>query len=132
MESWYLPITIVPGIGLLILSTSNLIVSLNEELERLFEDIDEYQQLIDLKLLQMRLLTYSLSGLYLSTAFLVLSGLFSFSRKIDVIAFGNAASILLLTGVTLIFLSLIILIVYSAKAVNIRRAHFYKCLLEEK
>lgn len=35
MENWYLPITIVPGVGLLILSTSNLMVILSDELNGL-------------------------------------------------------------------------------------------------
>ena len=81
MDTWYLPITILPGIGLLILSTTNLIISLNEELERLLKEADEFQVLINRKLSQMRLLTYGMAGLYISTALMVLSGLISFSRE---------------------------------------------------
>ena len=132
MEAWYLPITIIPGIGLLILSTSNLIISLNEELERLLKDADEFQLLIDRKLSQMKLLTYSLAGLYLSTALLVLSGLLSFSKRYEEGIFSSSASVSLITGVTLIFISLIILILYSVRAVTIRRAHFDECLMKEK
>ncbi|MCH2451347.1 MAG: hypothetical protein MK198_14565 [Gracilimonas sp.] len=132
MEAWYLPITIIPGIGLLILSTSNLIISLNEELEGLLKDADEFQLLIDRKLSQMKLLTYSLAGLYLSTALLVLSGLLSFSKRYEEGIFSSSASVSLITGVTLIFISLIILILYSVRAVTIRRAHFDECLMKEK
>ena len=32
---WYIPITILPGIGLIILSTSNVVLELNREIERL-------------------------------------------------------------------------------------------------
>jgi hypothetical protein len=74
MNTWYLPITILPGIGLLIISTSSLIVSLNNELERLLEEAKTNELLIQKKLSQMRLLTYSMSGFYVSTAMMVLSG----------------------------------------------------------
>lgn len=131
METWYLPITILPGIGLLILSATHLIVSLNEELERLLQDADEFRILIDQKLSQMRLLTFGMSGLYMSTALMVLSGLISFSSRFDIVISGKAGSIVLLTGVGFIFLSLIFLVIYSAKAVGIRRAHFDDCLINE-
>ena len=117
---------------MLILSTYNLIISLNEELERLLKDADEFQLLIDRKLSQMKLLTYSLAGLYLSTALLVLSGLLSFSKRYEEGIFSSSASVSLITGVTLIFISLIILILYSVRAVTIRRAHFDECLMKEK
>lgn len=131
MDTWYLPITILPGIGLLILSTSNLIVSLNEELERLLKGADEFQVLIDRKLTQMRLLTFGMSGLYISTALMVLSGLISFIKQFQSIFFDGFSSLVLIAGVAFIFLSLIILIIYSAKAVTIRRAHFDDCLLKK-
>jgi len=44
MEKWYLPITILPGIGLLIISTSNLTVSLNEEMEELLKEAVNFEQ----------------------------------------------------------------------------------------
>lgn len=132
METWYLPITILPGIGLLILSTSNLIISLNEEMERLLFVADKFQILINRKLSQMRLLTYGLSGLYFSTALMVLSGIVSFSNRSDLNAVGMTGSVVLLAGVGFIFLSLIILIIYSARAVTIRRAHFDDCLMNKK
>ena len=132
METWYLPITILPGIGLLILSTSRLIISLNEELERLLINANTLQQLIDQKLSQMRLLTYAMSGLYISTALMVLSGLVSFFSHNRHDFFGGFSSFVLISGVGVILLSLIILVIYSARAVSIRRSHFNNCLLERK
>jgi len=132
MDTWYLPITILPGIGLLILSTTNLIISLNEELERLLKEADEFQVLINRKLSQMRLLTYGMAGLYISTALMVLSGLISFSREFQPTGFSGIGSWVLMAGVTFVFLSLIILISYSAKAVYIRQAHFDDCLVKGK
>ncbi|MDR9410250.1 MAG: hypothetical protein RI573_15515 [Balneolaceae bacterium] len=123
MNTWYLPITILPGIGLLIISTSTLIVSLNEELERLLTEANINERLIHQKLSQMKLLTYSMTGFYISTALMVLSGLVSFSS----VSLGIGSAILI-SGVFFIFLSLIILVVYSVRAVKIRHLHFDECL----
>ncbi|MDR9366053.1 MAG: hypothetical protein RI575_11980 [Balneolaceae bacterium] len=123
MNTWYLPITILPGIGLLIISTSTLIVSLNEELERLLTEANINERLIHQKLSQMKLLTYSMTGFYISIALMVLSGLVSFSS----VSLGIGSAILI-SGVFFIFLSLIILVVYSVRAVKIRHLHFDECL----
>src|SRR6056297_1900878 len=128
METWYLPITIIPGIGLLILSTTHLIVSLNNEMETLLEEAGLNQSLMQQKLSQMKLLTYSMSGFYVSTALMVLSGLVSFSLKFEVNTSGNFGSSILFGGVAFIFVSLLTLIIYSVRAVRIRRTHFEQCL----
>lgn len=130
MEKWYLPITILPGIGLLILSTSNLVVSLNEEIEELLKEAVNFEQLISRKLEQMRLLTLGLAGLYISTALMVLSGLVSLTQNHtrQLGEFWGLA--ILLLGVVLIFASLLTLIIYSVKAVSIRQEHFDQCLLD--
>jgi|SRR6056297_857055 len=132
METWYLPITIIPGIGLLILSTTHLIVSLNNEMETLLEEAGLNQSLMQQKLSQMKLLTYSMSGFYISTALMVLSGLVSFSQQFEVNALVNFSSSILLAGVALIFISLLILILYSIRAVKIRRMHFEQCLTNQE
>jgi len=132
METWYLPITIIPGIGLLILSTTHLIVSLNNEMETLLEEAGLNQSLMQQKLSQMKLLTYSMSGFYISTALMVLSGLVSFSQQFEVNALVNFSSSILLAGVALIFISLLILILYSVRAVKIRRMHFEQCLTNQE
>ena len=127
-----MPITIIPGIGLLILSTTHLIVSLNNEMETLLEEAGLNQSLMQQKLSQMKLLTYSMSGFYISTALMVLSGLVSFSQQFEVNALVNFSSSILLAGVALIFISLLILILYSIRAVKIRRLHFEQCLTNQK
>lgn len=132
MEKWYLPITILPGIGLLILSTSNLIIALNKEVEELLKEAGRFEDLIHQKLKQMRLLTMSIAGFYISTALLVLSGIFSGLQNFQPITGKGWGFIILLVGVGFIFLSLVLLIVYAIKAVSIRGNHFETCLIEEK
>jgi len=132
MEKWYLPITILPGIGLLILSTSNLAVSLNKEMEELLKEATSYERLISKKVDQLQLLTYSMTGFYISTALMVLSGIVSVLPNVGVgLEKGWGLGILLL-GVVFIFVSLVLLIVYSAKAVRIRKEHFKQCLIDEQ
>ncbi|HKK46405.1 MAG TPA: hypothetical protein VJ964_12850 [Balneolaceae bacterium] len=132
MEKWYLPITILPGIGLLILSTSNLAVALNKEMEALLKDATNFESLISKKVDQLQLLTYSMTGFYISTALMVLSGIVSVLPNVGVgLEKGWGLSILLL-GVVFIFVSLVLLIVYSAKAVRIRQEHFKQCLIDDQ
>jgi len=131
MEKWYLPITILPGIGLLILSTSNLTVALNKEMEELLREAANFERLIRQKIDQLHLLTYSLTGLYISTALMVFSGLVSVLENLG-IGFGQGWGFaILLAGVASIFISLVILILYSAKAVRIRKEHFKRCLIKD-
>ncbi|MFT7050169.1 MAG: hypothetical protein ACJAZK_000760 [Psychroserpens sp.] len=56
MENWYLPITIVPGIGLLILSTTNLMVTLSNELSGLINEQSKDDSIIHRKLAQLKTL----------------------------------------------------------------------------
>ena len=50
MENWYLPITIVPGLGLLVLSTSNLLGQLSLEIKNLITEHSDYQSLTKTKI----------------------------------------------------------------------------------
>ena len=54
MIDWYAPLTFLPAIGLLIMSTSSFIVSLNDEIYRLEEPEDCDFAIIQLKLKQLK------------------------------------------------------------------------------
>jgi len=72
MENWYLPITMVPGIGLLILSTSNLMVTLSNEINIMIENSKE-QSIILKKLKQLKLLNMAMVFFYIAVASLLTS-----------------------------------------------------------
>lgn len=56
---WYIPMTIIPGIGLLILSTSNIMLSLNNEITQLNNQRDKRIDIIvKLKLAQLKKTKY--------------------------------------------------------------------------
>jgi len=125
MENWYVPITILPGIGLLILSTSNLLIALSSEIaERLKLDIcnDEITQR---KLKQLDLLSKGLVGLYVGAGSMVASGIFSGIQNFY--QFPQSISlIIMITGVVSVFISLSFLILYSFRALKIRHDQFHQ------
>tara|TARA_R110001632_G_scaffold34766_1_gene88135 strand:- start:10638 stop:11024 length:387 start_codon:yes stop_codon:yes gene_type:complete len=123
MEHWYLPITILPGIGLLILSTSNQLIALSNEIsERLKLEICN-DKISQRKLKQLKLLNKGLVGLYIGAGVMVASGILSglqnfyhFSNTFGIIA--------MLLGVLSVFISISFLIVYSMRAVKIRQDQY--------
>jgi len=125
MENWYVPITILPGIGLLILSTSNLLIALSSEIaERLKLDIcnDEITQR---KLKQLDLLSKGLVGLYVGAGSMVASGILSGIQNFY--QFPQSISlIIMITGVVSVFISLSFLILYSFRALKIRHDQFHQ------
>ncbi|GAA4275851.1 DUF2721 domain-containing protein [Aquimarina mytili] len=126
MENWYVPITIVPGIGLLILSTSNLLVALSTEIKSLIADTNS-EQLIERKLKQLKLLNNAMVFLYISVACFVISGLVS-GLFISTGAKFNSSIYITITGIIFALLGLIALIIYSFKAVKIRQDQFQNTL----
>ena len=118
MENWYLPMTIVPGLGLIILSTSNLIVTLSNEISAMISSSKE-KTIITRKLTQLKLLNTAMVFFYIAVALLliaaVVNGLNS-NQKITLYA-----SIL---AITCALIGIITLIKYSFKAVTIRQDQF--------
>lgn len=117
---WYLPYTIIPGIGLLILSTSNIILQLNNEISLIKKEdnLEKHNQIIYQKLKQLRTLSWSISLQYIGVFLFLISGIVS-----ALIDDNNTAKFTLILGVFLISFSLILLIVYSFRALHIRQKH---------
>jgi hypothetical protein len=68
MDSWIFPLTILPGIGLIIMSTTNWSVALAGEIERLLEDPDCSRAIVKRKIRQLGLLNTALVALYVAAA----------------------------------------------------------------
>ncbi|MDH7447765.1 DUF2721 domain-containing protein [Aquimarina sp. 2201CG14-23] len=127
MEHWYLPATIIPGIGLLILSTSNLLVNLSTEIKTLIIEETTKEKLIQRKLRQLKLLNSAMVFLYVAVACFVISALVSGIYKSVETNF-NATIYITIAGIASALLGLIALIVYSFKAVKIRQDQYLnKC-----
>ncbi len=124
MENWYVPITIVPGIGLLLMSTSNLLGQLSGEIKDLIKSHTNYQNLLHRKLIQLKLLNLAMVFLYASVAFFVISGLIAgvyqsvHSMHDDVPIYFSVAGIFCCLG------ALTLLIIFSFRAVQIKQDQF--------
>jgi len=125
MDNWYLPITILPGIGLLILSTSNQLIALSNEIsDRLKLDSCD-DEISNRKLRQLKLLNKGLVGLYIGAGAMVASGIISGIQNFY--NFSNTFGVIIMfIGVISIFISLGYLITYSLRAVKIRQEQFKK------
>lgn len=124
MENWYVPVTIIPGIGLLILSTSNLLVALSDEIKNLILDKTTTVMLMARKLKQLRLLNNAMVFLYLSVAALVVSGLISGLAQ-SAGTHVDFSIYITIAGIACALLGLMLLILYSYKAVKLRQDQFH-------
>ena len=115
---WYIPITLLPGIALLILSTSNFIIAINVEIQELKEKEELYEEIIKLKLIQLKRLSYAISGLYISVLFFTITGLFASLEYSDDIMFTTVS-----IGTSIMTFSVVLLIIYSISAIAIKRKH---------
>ena len=120
MNEWYFPITILPGVGLLIMSTTGLSTALGNEIASLIkEDVNANHQVIEQKIGQLSRLNIALTFFYVSSCTLVFAGLIS-----GIYGKNPVTEPLLYVSVLAIFCALILLIIYSAKAVIIKRKQF--------
>ncbi len=121
MENWYLPITIVPGIGLLILSTSNLMVTLTNELSGFIKEQTKDESIIHRKLAQLKTLNRAMVLFYIAVACLAIAGLIG-GLQLKMIE--DSATYISIIGIVIMLLGLFSLIKYSYRAVSIRQDQF--------
>ncbi len=126
MQEWYVPITILPGICLLILSTSNIMIDLSREIKVLInENEGNASTLIERKLKQLKLINRAMALLYLSVVSFVLSALFSGLKENAGWNFQGDVYVLLL-GILVAVLALLSLMLYSFRAVKLRQDQYHK------
>lgn len=117
---WYLPFTVIPGVGLIILSTSNIMLDLNDEISRIKSQTKVTKEdIIKLKLTQLKLLSHAIVLQYIGLFLFLVSGVVN-------ALFENAPGLskwTLLIGVCFIGLSIILLIIYSYRAISVRQKH---------
>ena len=121
---WYLPITIIPGVGLLINSTTSQIMALSSEINNLVsKKCTEFQHaLADKKIKQLSLVTKANFFLYLSIAFYVFSGILAVVTSAQ--SSFSLPNLALYIGTLSIFMALILLTLFSFRAVKIRQEQF--------
>ena len=118
MIDWYAPLTFLPAIGLLIMSTSSFIVSLNDEIYRLEEPEDCDFAIIQLKLKQLKKLGLANVFLYISALLFMLAGLsMAFTMRTTLF------HVILISGCLTTCMALVLLIIHAMKSVKIREQH---------
>lgn len=122
MNNWYIPITILPGIALLILSTSNILISLSNEISGRIKS-QANKALTMRKLRQLNLLTKGLVSLYIGAGSMVIAGILSGIQHYISIT-EDIATIFMLIGTISLFISIGFLITFSFRAVKIRQDQF--------
>lgn len=124
MQEWYLPITILPALGMLSLSTTSQMMTLSNEINGLLQQkCTKFQHLISSKKLkQLGLLTRAGALLYLASGIYVLSGVLSVLLETD--SFFDVPSLLLYMGTLVLFIAFVILVIYAFRAVRIRKLQF--------
>jgi hypothetical protein len=122
--NWYLPITIIPGLGMLILSTVTQMLSLSSEINGLItQKCSVFQHEISKrKIKQLGLLTRANALLYLATGSYVLSGILGVIFESESIV--SIPSITLYIGTVFVFIAITLLIIYAFRAVKIRKDQF--------
>lgn len=129
MEIWYVPLTIIPSAGLLILSTTNLQNALSNELSQLIDnDCKKFEQVIRLKIKQLDLLNRALVALYFGAANYILAALIIALSDSTHIIDKNYYKVIVYLGVFSLFLALILLGTYSIRAVKIKKQRFRESL----
>ena len=116
---WIIPLTVLPGIALILLSTSNLLVSLNREISLLNQQKKKYGEIINLKIIQLKRLNWSLVLLYIGILFFLVSGVIGaiLEPKTRYPVAGMIA------GVMVLIAAILILIIYGFKSIYIRQRH---------
>jgi hypothetical protein len=118
---WYIPITILPGIGMLVLSTTSQMMTLSGEVNSLLIDrCSNFDHMIARKKIkQLGLLTRASTALYIASGLYVLSGIFGVLEVLRVIA-----NPILYLGTLFFFSALVFLIIYALRTVRIRELQF--------
>jgi hypothetical protein len=116
---WYIPITIIPGLGLIIMSTSNMLIALNTEVAALNRKKETFSEIISLKIQQMKRLNWAMVFLYSGILCFLLSGLLAVLINTESILI----KIILIAGVFCSLVAIAYLISYGFHMVRIRQKH---------
>jgi|AntRauTorcE11898_2_1112593.scaffolds.fasta_scaffold10484_3 uncharacterized membrane protein YqhA len=124
---WYIPITILSGVAMIIFSTSRLWISVSEEIERMERNASNYaESIIMQKINQLRRLNLALILQYASAFFFVIAsvigGITNWYQSAD--SSTTATLIIMFIGALLLIAALLYLVIYSTKAVQIRKEQF--------
>lgn len=121
---WYIPITILPAVGLLIVSTTAQMMGISTEIGQILAQdcsVSEHQ-LSAKKIQQLTRLTRATALLYISAGCFVLAGIIGAVLPDMLGIWDKLPEVILLIGVILLMGALALLIVYGIRTISIRRS----------
>ena len=125
MDSWYLPITLLPSIGFFIMSSTNVSNALSAEISQLQAlDTVRDKPIISRKINQLRLLSIALVLLYGSAILLALASLAAGLGAGLMVHAEQLVFFLICGGILAVCVALALLMVYAMRAVRIKRDQF--------
>jgi len=125
MESWYLPITLLPSIGFFIMATTNVSNALSGEITQMLAlDTSHLQSILSRKINQLRLLSVTLVLLYGSAILLAVSGLVAGLGQGLMVHADQLVFVLICLGILAVCCALSLLMIYAVRAVRIKRDQF--------
>jgi hypothetical protein len=121
---WYIPITIIPGVALLILSTSNFIIALGVEIQQLQTEARSAKRVLRKKISQLNILSLAIVMLYVSIALFTLSGMLIGLITNGGQSIGPAPAISVSLAMLTLFSGISLLILFAIRAVRIRKQQY--------
>jgi predicted membrane channel-forming protein YqfA (hemolysin III family) len=124
MENWIVAITLLPGIGLFILSTSNLAGLLGSEVNLLLEKENTPAKMIRRKIDQLKRLHIALTTLYISAICFIVAAFIGSLKNAEIETSDKIFGILIITGIGLLMIAIIHMIIFAYKSIYNREQQF--------
>ncbi|AWV98468.1 hypothetical protein [Arcticibacterium luteifluviistationis] len=126
METWQINLSLIPSLAVILGSVNRMALGLTDELNnRLHLDHELFEEIIPLKIKQLKTLSIATLLMYLSLLLLVINAMLG---GLNVFENYNTA-ILIIIAVFIFFVSIILLVSFSWNAYFIRQRQFEKFLL---
>lgn len=126
MEDWVIPLTLMPSLGMMILSTSNLSTATSNEITSLIQDQMSDKQPIEQKIKQLFLLNVANVCLYIGILVFgiagLIDGIFSLQSPMHD---GTLRTIMLIIGISSLVIATIFLVYFSIRKVKIKRNQYF-------
>jgi len=124
MDTWIFPLTILPGIGLIITSSTNWAVALTGEINQLLKDQHCDRSILRKKIEQLGLINRALVALYICATMCAFGGFVGAVGLVDTQGIQRTVNIVIGIGMAFLLAATTMLIIYAFRAVNIKRKQF--------
>ncbi|CCG53619.1 Hypothetical protein KQS_08410 [Flavobacterium indicum GPTSA100-9 = DSM 17447] len=125
METWQINLSLIPSIAVILTSANRMALGLTDEINvRLLSNVEQYAEILPLKIKQLKRLSISILLMYLSLGLLVLNALLVGCEIIPI----DAEKTLIFIAIIIFFIAIYFKIQFSWNAYFIRQKQFKKFL----